>query len=273
MSPPEDGGGGLSAEALAAVGYRTVADGDGEWNGLPYGTFEIRSLGLSEAAGPALAAYALRGAPDRDPDWGTCESELEVVYVRNGTLTIEHRDGAGHELGTGDAIARRRGAVSRIVASDDDFEGVWLAADGDAGWDPAQWPDGIRYSLESPEAHVQGEGPRPEVIYRDLGIAAATNGAYRLQVVTAPEPQRGMSIWHFHDMAQWFVVLGGWARIEVNGQEPVEVHPGDALCIGAGEAMRHNVADIGEGFRILELCTPADYQTWPGEPPADAGGR
>jgi quercetin dioxygenase-like cupin family protein len=106
------------------------------------------------------------------------------------------------------------------------------------------------------------------VIYRDIGSAAATGGAYRLQVVTSPEPQREMSIWHYHDMSQWLVVLGGWAKMEVSGQEPIEVHPGDAVCIGCGEGMAHNIAELGEGFKILEFCAPAEYHTWSAEAPA-----
>jgi quercetin dioxygenase-like cupin family protein len=273
MSPPEAAAGGLSAEALAAIGFGFVADGSGDWSPLPYGSFEVRSLGLAEASDSVLAAHQLRGAPEADPAWGTCVSELEALYVRGGSLTIERPDGERHELGVGDVIMRRRGAVSRIVAAED-LDAVWMAVNGDAesepAWDPVEWPGGIRFSFESAEAHQLGAGPRPEVIYRDIGTATATAGAYRLQVVTSPQPQRGMSIWHFHDMAQWFVVLGGWARIEVVGEEPLEVRAGDSLCIGIGEGMAHNVADIGEGFRILELCTPAEYQTW--DAPQAGGG-
>jgi quercetin dioxygenase-like cupin family protein len=276
MSPPDRSAAALSPSTLEAIGVGFVAADESAWTSLPYGTFEVRSLGLTEAAGPSLAALELRGGPDEDPDWGTCDSDLEAVYVLAGELSVEHRSGERHDLGSGDVVLRRRGAVSRIRSTAGDFRAVWVSASGDAGsaadWPDEDWPEGIRYSIDSPEAHVLGAGPRPEVIYRDLGSAAATAGAYRLQIVQSSEPRSEMSIWHFHDMAQWFHVLDGWATVEVNRHAPIPVRAGDSLCIGAGEERRHNVAEIGPDFTILELCTPADYRTWSGadgDPPTE----
>jgi len=257
----------LSEAQLGAIRARYVAHADEGWEADPNGPFELRPLGLADASGGALGAIRLRATANGGTSpWSTSDADLEAIYVLRGELIVDGADGQRTELGPNDVIARTRGAASRIAARSPDFEGIAVSARGEAEA-PASDPAGkLLVARDAPEASVLGAGPRPEVIYRDLGVAEATGGAYRLWVVKSSQPATDMSIWHFHDMAQWFVVLDGWAHIEVNGHDPVEVRPGDALCIGAGPAMRHNVSDIGEGFTILELCAPAEYGTWPGEP-------
>lgn len=262
---------------LYSIGARFLMADEGSWEPHPAGGFKIRSMGLEEASDGLLGAYHLRaaqGAARGATDLGTEGSDLHFLYVLKGSLTVSDGDGDGEvTLGDGDAIHHGPGSVCRIVSVAEGTEAVEVTSPGlglshtprpAAGRAPHTRP---RVCREGPDRHVLGNGPRPNVIYRQLGVAEATNGRYRMQVNRAAEPVAGMLIWHWHNMSQWFVVLDGWARVEVEQLGSRVLRPGDALTVGAGPHMRHNVADIGEGFQILELCLPADYDTHPVDPP------
>jgi quercetin dioxygenase-like cupin family protein len=260
---------------LYSIGARFLLADEGIWEPHPAGAFEIRSMGLEEASNGLLGAYHLRsvkGPAAAAVELGAESLDLHFLYVLVGSITVADGDGEV-TLGAGDAIHHGPGSVCRIVSVDKGTDAVELTSPAlglsrtpraAAGRAPRS------HSLvcwEGPDRHVLGEGPRPNVIYRQLGVAEATDGRYRVQVNRAAEPAEGMLIWHCHNMSQWFVVLDGWARIEVEGLGSRVLHPGDALTVGAGPQMRHNVADIGDGFQILELCLPADYETYPAQPP------
>jgi hypothetical protein len=68
-------------------------------------------------------------------------------------------------------------------------------------------------------------------------------------------------------MAQWFWILGGSAVIRVEDMPEWELVEGDAMCIGYGERMRHNVAPLTGDYAVLEMCVPAEYDTIAVPPP------
>jgi quercetin dioxygenase-like cupin family protein len=229
-------------------------------------------MGLEEASDGMLGAYHLRrtlGPTERaQPHF-----DFHFLYVLSGSLEIAGAEGTV-TLGRGDAVHHGPGLACTILGASGGTEAVELTSPGrgmkseprtGAGSAP-RCPTPL-ISRDAPDQHVLGAGPRDNVIYRDLGTAAATNSRYRMQVNRAAAPAEGMLIWHYHDMAQWFVVLDGWARVEVENVGERVVAAGDALTVGAGPHMRHNVAEIGAGFQILELCIPADYRTFQAEPP------
>jgi mannose-6-phosphate isomerase-like protein (cupin superfamily) len=261
-----------SEAELASIEARFVMADEGEWSADPNDGFELRSMGLEEASAGLLGAYHLRATsgPSRPGDQ---RFDFHYLYVLRGSLMLESDDGQT-ELKERDAIYHGLGFRPTIASATPDTEVVELTAPArgiireprPAGTNTPAGPPLL--SRDSPNQHVLGAGPRPNVIYRQLGTAEATGGRYRMQINRAAEPAEAMQIWHYHDMAQWFMVLDGWARIEVHDVDSRLLRPGDALTVGAGRRMRHNVADIGEGFQILELCIPADYHTWSAEPPA-----
>jgi mannose-6-phosphate isomerase-like protein (cupin superfamily) len=256
---------------LRSIAARFVMADEGSWKAHPAGAFEIRSMGLEEASDGLLGAYELRGI-GRAAALGAQGSDLHFLYILEGSVTVDGDDGETI-LGNGDAVHHGPGSICQILNMDEGTRAVEITSPGlglshapraAAGRAP-QTPALV--CREGPDRHVLGNGPRPNVIYRQLGVAEATSGRYRMQVNRAAETAEGMLIWHYHNMAQWFVVLDGWARVEVASLGGRVLRPGDALTVGAGSHMRHNVADIGEGFQILELCLPADYETYPSEPP------
>jgi hypothetical protein len=62
-------------------------------------------------------------------------------------------------------------------------------------------------------------------------------------------------------MAQWFMILGGQGHIRVEDGPDLELNRIDAMCIGSGPKMRHNVAPFSGDYAVLEMCVPADYDT------------
>ncbi|HEY4098276.1 MAG TPA: cupin domain-containing protein [Baekduia sp.] len=263
MTPPNR----YSDAELESIQARYVGQADGAWSASAWPGLEARSLGLDESSSGLFGAWALRVGGGVGSD---VARELGVpfhmIYVRRGAVTVVEADGTSTRLGPDDAVHHPAGSRFALTEPTDDLEAVELTERG-----PDRQDRGARraalYAFDTPEASVLGAGPRPNVIYRDLGTAAATGGRIRMQVNQAEEPVTDMLIWHFHDMAQWFIVLDGWADVEVRDHPRYRVEPGDALCIGAGRGMCHNVANIGPGFKILELCTPATYETWSIDPP------
>jgi len=105
------------------------------------------------------------------------------------------------------------------------------------------------------------DGPRADVEYRDLGLAAATAGAIGIKHIRAIMPLPHPTGWHWHDMTAHFVyVLRGWIRFEFAGVEgPVTVHAGAGLSQPAGVA--HNVVARSDDLEVLEINVPARYVT------------
>lgn len=255
-----------SSDELEWASARYVPRDAGTWRPAAWSGIEQRPLGLDEVSGGLLEARHLRRAPGGPVDGAPpAELDLHLLYVLAGALTVVDADGASRTLTTGGTAYHPAGSGFRVTDATDDFEAVQLTSAGPAAGD-ARRGEAVYALADDPATHVLGDGPRPDVRYRHLRVAEHSGGRYRAWVVSAAEARRDMSIWHYHDMAQFFVVLGGWALVEVRG-EAFRVQPGDALAIGAGPANQHNVRHIGEGFRILELCVPAEYGTWPGTAP------
>ena len=116
------------------------------------------------------------------------------------------------------------------------------------------------YTHDLDENYELGAGPRKFFRYRDLGTRGPSENRIHIHVVRATEPGAGTG-WHYHSMAQWFMIVGGesWIRVEDRPTEHIRV--GDSMCIGSGEHMRHNVAPFIGDYAVLEMCVPAEYET------------
>jgi uncharacterized cupin superfamily protein len=112
------------------------------------------------------------------------------------------------------------------------------------------------------------DGPRADVEYRDLGLAAATQGRIGIKHIRAITPLPKPTGWHWHDMTAHFVfVLKGSLTFRFGGVDgDVTVHAGSGLSQPAGVA--HNVVARSDDLEVLEINVPATYGTWdlPGDP-------
>jgi uncharacterized RmlC-like cupin family protein len=115
-------------------------------------------------------------------------------------------------------------------------------------------------SHPSPDAFEQGL--RRYAHYRDLGIAAATNGLARAHVIKMIPPcdPAEVSKRHFHDVAfQMIYVLKGWIKSEFDGEGVVTMREGS--CWLQPPKIKHTVLDYSDNCELLEVILPADFET------------
>ncbi len=104
-------------------------------------------------------------------------------------------------------------------------------------------------------------GLRAYAKYRDLGIAAATNGLARAHVIKMVPPcdPAVVSKRHYHDVDfQMIYVLKGWIKGEYDG-ETVTMREGS--CWLQPPKIKHTVLDYSDDCELLEIILPADFDT------------
>ena len=111
-------------------------------------------------------------------------------------------------------------------------------------------------------AQFTRDGPRADVEYRDLELAAATNGRIGIKHVRAIMPLPAPTGWHWHDMTAHFVfVLKGSLTFRFAGIDgDVVVAAGSGISQPAGVA--HNVVARSDDLELLEINVPAQYGTF-----------
>jgi hypothetical protein len=115
-------------------------------------------------------------------------------------------------------------------------------------------------SHHSPDAFEQGL--RRYAQYRDLGIAAATNGLARAHVIKMVPPciPAEVSKRHYHDVDfQMVYVLKGWIKAEYDGAGVVTMRKGS--CWLQPPKIKHTVLGYSEDCELLEVILPADFET------------
>ncbi|HEY7609426.1 MAG TPA: cupin domain-containing protein [Alphaproteobacteria bacterium] len=110
------------------------------------------------------------------------------------------------------------------------------------------------------EAPWQRNGLRPFYEYRDLGVAAASKGAFRAQHVRLVGPPGPGTGWHCHDLDfQLVYVLAGYVRFTTADKQDVRLAAGD--CAHLPPFMMHDETEWGPGFEVLEITAPAAVAT------------
>jgi hypothetical protein len=105
-------------------------------------------------------------------------------------------------------------------------------------------------------------GLRSYAKYRDLGIAAATNGLARAHVIRMIPPcdPAVVSKRHYHDVEfQMIYVLKGWIKGEYDGVGEVTMREGS--CWLQPPRIKHTVLDYSDDCELLEIILPADFET------------
>ncbi len=124
-----------------------------------------------------------------------------------------------------------------------------------------------RTTVSRAEGALFDEGLRAFFAYRDLGVRAATGGAFAAHVIRAIPGRHAVAQWHTHDLAFQFVfVLKGWVRFEYEDIGEVTFHPGDTVL--QPPMVRHREVAHAEDLELLEIVSPAEFRT---ETAGDAG--
>ena len=121
--------------------------------------------------------------------------------------------------------------------------------------DGADWTQGLREIFE----------------YRDLGIKDGTKGDYVAHVIRANGKKQSDEVqqWHIHECDfQLVYVLNGWATFEYEGEGERTIRKGD--CILQKPMIRHREIACSQDFEVLEIVSPASFETKVVEAPAVA---
>lgn len=121
----------------------------------------------------------------------------------------------------------------------------------------------VVYRSVSAQAFVAGR--REFFKYRDLGIAAATDGQVSINVTKGDHGIQPTG-WHYHicDL-QFIYMLSGWFDVEFEDGTRCHLVAGDSICIPSG--FRHNETDASKDFELVEVLMPAGLKTIPCDAP------
>lgn len=111
------------------------------------------------------------------------------------------------------------------------------------------------------------KGRREFFKYRDLGVAEASGGGMRAQVMMASQGMSRPTGWHYHECdGQFIYIIKGWVDLEFEDGRTIRVEEGDSLFIPG--YLRHNEIRTADTLEILEVSTPGVMGTKPCEAPA-----
>ena len=116
--------------------------------------------------------------------------------------------------------------------------------------------------INATQATWNREGLREDSEYRDLGLAAVTNGRIGAKQIRSLKPLADPTGWHWHDMtAHYLYVLRGWITFRFAGAtREITLRVGDGLSQPAG--VPHNVISRSDDLEVIEINEPAVYGTW-----------
>ena len=111
------------------------------------------------------------------------------------------------------------------------------------------------------------KGRREFFKYRDLGVAEASAGSMRAQVMMVSQGMSRPTGWHYHECDGQFVyILKGWVELQFEDGRTLKVEEGDSLFIPG--YLRHNEIRTSDAMEILEVSVPGQMGTVPCEAPA-----
>ena len=96
--------------------------------------------------------------------------------------------------------------------------------------------------------------------YRDLGIAAATNGRVVAHVIRAAQGAEFSSQAHLHrTQFQLVYILKGWIEFEYEGHGVVRLEAGS--CVYQPPGIRHRELGHSADVEMLEVVMPGNFST------------
>src|ERR1700739_2920244 len=108
----------------------------------------------------------------------------------------------------------------------------------------------------------KADGLRAYAQYRDLGVAAASNGLAQAHVIRLIGPcnPAEVSKLHFHDVEfQMVYVLKGWVKTYMEGVGETTFQIGSAWT--QPPRIKHLILDYSDDSELLEVILPADFET------------
>jgi hypothetical protein len=112
------------------------------------------------------------------------------------------------------------------------------------------------------EEDFRPDGLRTYAQYRDLGVAAASQGLAQAHVIRLIGPcnPADVSKLHFHDVDfQMVYVLKGWVKTYMEGQGETLMQQGSAWT--QPPRIKHLIMDYSDDVELLEVILPAEFKT------------
>ena len=114
-------------------------------------------------------------------------------------------------------------------------------------------------------------GRREFFKYRDLGVATASGGQMKAQVMSSIKGMTEPTGWHYHKCDSQFVYcMKGWVDLEFEDGKRMRLKAGESLHIPGG--MLHNEFGTSDDLEILEIVLPGEMGTVACDPPAGMKG-
>jgi mannose-6-phosphate isomerase-like protein (cupin superfamily) len=108
----------------------------------------------------------------------------------------------------------------------------------------------------------KADGLRAYALYRDLGVAEASQGLARAHVIRLIGPCNPVEVskLHFHDVDfQMVYVLKGWVKTYMEGQGETLMKEGSSWT--QPPRIRHLIMDYSDDVELLEIILPAEFKT------------
>jgi mannose-6-phosphate isomerase-like protein (cupin superfamily) len=112
------------------------------------------------------------------------------------------------------------------------------------------------------EEDFKSDGLRRYASYRDLGIAAASQGLAQAHVIRliGPCDPAEVSKLHFHEIEfQMVYVLKGWVKTYLEGEGETLMRQGSAWT--QPPRVKHMILDYSDDVELLEVILPAEFKT------------
>lgn len=118
------------------------------------------------------------------------------------------------------------------------------------------------------ESAPEVPGRRPWFKYRDLGVAAASCGLMRAQIMSTSDGRSEPTGWHHHVCeGQLVYVIKGWVDLSFEDGTSIRLKAGETLYIPGG--LRHAETATSKELEIFEVSVPGEIGTVPCDPPSD----
>ena len=124
----------------------------------------------------------------------------------------------------------------------------------------------MSFALSNVKTAPTTTGRRDFFVYRDLGVAKASNGRMSAEAMTFIKGKVPLTGWHYHVCeSQLCVVMSGSIDLEFEDGIKRRMSAGDVFFIPGG--MKHSETALSDDYSYMEIAVPANLGTVGCDPP------
>lgn len=199
------------------------------------------------------------------------KARFQMIYCTKGWVNLLYEDqGPQFTMKAGDCVLQPPEIRHRVLECSPGFEVVEIGCPAEhmtcidhdmplpnGEVNPARVFNGQRFVFHRAEKAAWQAGRLEGVEFRDIGIAAATDGLASAQVLRLKSGVTSIAA-HSHSAEFVFVfVLAGAASLQAEGHDKQELSEGDSFVIPEG--LKYCLEEGSGDLELLEVALPADY--------------